>query len=112
MYLRQVVEDLVSKGELDLISTYPSLRSFQIPGDFRFVMLHRIFTPTDERRRSENFLLRAHDNLRKLAISDRDAFGLDTSLLDTETVPLILSGRSPAKRIKPVECVGEVMGEN
>ncbi len=112
VYLRQVVEDLVSKGELDLISTYPSLRSFQIPGDFRFVMLHRIFTPTDERRRSENFLLRAHDNLRKLAISDRDAFGLDTSLLDTETVPLILSGRSPAKRIKPVECVGEVMGEN
>lgn len=103
LYLRQVVEDLVAQHRLDLVSTYPSLRSFGIPGDFRFIMLHRIYTPDAACRKMESFLLKAHERLRKLAFSDRDAFGLDTSLLDTETVPLILARPSGSRRIMPAD---------
>lgn len=42
VYLRQIVEDLVVSGDLDLRSGYPSLRREGIPGDFRFIILHRI----------------------------------------------------------------------
>mgnify|MGYP000763070300 CR=1 FL=1 len=101
VYLRQVVEDLVAKGELDLASSYPSLRAYGIPGDFRFIMLHRIFTSQGECGKKETLLLRAHDRLRRLALSDRDALGLDTSLLDTETVPLILTGNRTGRRVRP-----------
>lgn len=98
VYLRQIVEDMVAAGELDLTSTYPSLRSQGIPGDFRFIILNRIFSLTSNCNRREAFLLRLHDLLRHIGISDREAMGLDTSGVTLETVPLIISA-SPSRRI-------------
>ena len=98
VYLRQIVEDMVASGELDLISTYPSLRREHIPGDFRFIILNRIFSLASTCSRGEAFLLRLHDTLRRLGTSDREAMGLDTSGVILETVPLIIS-TAPTRRI-------------
>lgn len=98
VYLRQIVEDMVAAGELDLISTYPSLRREHIPGDFRFIILNRIFSLASTCSRGEAFLLRMHDTLRRLGTSDREAMGLDTSGVTLETVPLIIS-TAPTRRI-------------
>lgn len=98
VYLRQIVEDMVAAGELDLISTYPSLRREHIPGDFRFIILNRIFSLASTCSRGEAFLLRLHDTLRRLGTSDREAMGLDTSGVTLENVPLIIS-TAPTRRI-------------
>lgn len=102
VYLRQVVEDLVKAGRLDITSGYPSLRAAGIPGDFKFIMLRRIFSISSSCGKWEHFLMRAHDTLRHLARSDRDAYGLDTSLVIDETAPLILN-TAPAPRVTPLE---------
>ncbi len=101
VYLRQVVEDLVSEGALDLTSGYESLRREGIPGDFRFILLHRIFSPSSNCSRKDSCLMMLHENLRRLGISDRSAFGLDTSVVTCETVPLIIN-TTPTRRITPV----------
>ncbi len=98
VYLRQIVEDLVATGRLDLRSGYESLRRRGIPGDFRFIILHRIFSPSSMCGKGEARLMRAHSWLRRLGISDRDALGLDTSIVAAETVPLIIN-TSPGRRI-------------
>lgn len=98
VFLRQVVEDMVRDGELDLTSSYPSLRGHGIAGDFRFVILRRLFSVSSSCRWHERFLLKMHDRMRWLGISERDAFGLDTSTVKIETVPLILS-TAPSRRI-------------
>lgn len=100
VYFRQIVEDLVAAGKLDLRSGYPSLRSKGIAGDFRFVMLHRVYSPSTNCRGREAFLLRAHAMLRRMALSDQDAYGLDTSVVVSETVPLIINTAAP-RRIRP-----------
>lgn len=98
VFLRQVVEDLVKAGQLDLTSSYKSLKAHHVPGDFRFVILRRIFSASSNCRPSERFLLEAHDRLRWMSLSERDAYGLDTSTVTIETVPLILS-TAPRMRI-------------
>ncbi|MDO4335210.1 MAG: KUP/HAK/KT family potassium transporter [Bacteroidales bacterium] len=98
VFLRQVVEDLVAAGKLDLTSSYPSLRAHHIAGDFRFVILRRIFSASSSCRPSERFLLKMHDKLRWLCISERDKYGLDTSTVTLETVPLILT-TTPSQQI-------------
>lgn len=105
LYLRQVVEDLVADGRLDLCSGYESLRREGIAGDFRFIILHRVFSATSSCKGSVAFLMRMHDRLRALGISDRDAYGLDTSLVSLETVPLIINTTVP-RRIVPVSSDG------
>lgn len=98
VYLRQIVEDLVASGELDLTSSYPSLRREGIPGDFRFIIIHRIFSPTSNCRRRDAIMMRLHQWLRHIGISDQCAMGLDTSVVTCETVPLIIN-TTPGRRI-------------
>ena len=98
VYLRQVVEDLVAAGRLDLTSTYPSLHARGIPGDFRFIILHRIFSPSSSCPRGAARLMRLHGMLRRMGVSDQSAMGLDTSAVTLETVPLIIN-TSPQRRI-------------
>ena len=98
VFLRQVVEDLVKAGQLDLTSSYQSLKAHHVPGDFRFVILRRIFSASSNCRPSERFLLEAHDRLRWMSLSERDTYGLDASTVTIETVPLILS-TAPRMRI-------------
>lgn len=100
IYLRQVIEDLVAEGRVDLRSGYPSLREEGICGDFKFIILHRVYSPTSNCRRAEGLLMRWHDRLKHLGISDQTALGLDTSVVVSETVPLILN-TAPSRRISP-----------
>lgn len=99
VYLRQVVEDLVADRDVDLTSSYPSLAAEKVAGDFRFVLIHRVFSAASIISRGKARLLRMHEWLRRLKISDQDAMGLDTSNVTLETVPLILNS-TPTRRIK------------
>ncbi|WP_295730303.1 KUP/HAK/KT family potassium transporter [uncultured Muribaculum sp.] len=99
LYLRQIVEDLVAERRIDLISTYPSLRRHGVPGDFRFIIINRLFSEENSCPRIATMLMRMHDRLRHIGISDLKAMGLDTSGVVMESVPLIISPPS-GRRIR------------
>lgn len=103
LYLRQVVEDLVADGELELTSSYPSLRKNKIPGDFCFIIIHRIYYPEDSRYRKQNLLMSLYALIRRIGIGEPNALGLDTSVVVVERVPLIIANRARnAQRIVKV----------
>ena len=103
LYLRQVVEDLVADGELELTSSYPSLRKNKIPGDFCFIIIHRIYYPEDSRDRKQNLLMSLYALIRRIGIGEPNALGLDTSVVVVERVPLIIANRARnAQRIVKV----------
>ncbi len=101
LYLRQIVEDLVKTGEIDLASTYPSLRKNGIAGDFRFIMIHRVYYPEDAQNSRQNLLMSLYSIIRKIGIDETKALGLDTSVVVVERVPLIIGGR--AKNLRRIE---------
>lgn len=43
-----IKEDFTGRGEVDLLSGYASLRKRKIPKEFRFVVIHRLFSPSSE----------------------------------------------------------------
>ena len=103
LYLRQVVEDLVADGELELTSSYPSLRKNKIPGDFCFIIIHRIYYPEDSRDRKQNLLMSLYALIRRIGIGEPNALELDTSVVVVERVPLIIANRARnAQRIVKV----------
>ncbi|MDE5981932.1 MAG: potassium transporter Kup, partial [Duncaniella sp.] len=97
VYLRQIVEDLVAAGEIDLCSRYGSLRSRGIPGNFRFILIHRIFSPSSNCSVRAAAMMQMYGWLRRLGISDESAMGLDTSNVTVETVPLIINHQEPRR---------------
>ena len=100
VYLRQIIEDIVKKNEIDLASTYPALNKRNIPGDFRFIIIHRLFSPSSNCSAYEKFVMQLYGILCKIGISTEKALGLDTSNVTVENVPLIIN-QGHNKRIKP-----------
>ena len=101
LYFKQVIDELVQKNEIDVISRYKSLKLHNIMGDFRFVVIDRIQTYDFDFRPYEQFIMDIYSILKRIGITDVKAFGLDTSNVEVEKVPLIMdsdTGRS-LKRI-------------
>ena len=94
LYLRQVVEDLVVSRKVDITSTYTSLRKNDIPGDFRFIIIHRVYYPESSDNRQQNLLMSIYALISKIGIDEPKALGLDTSMVVVERVPLIINHRN------------------
>ncbi len=91
LYLRQIVEDLIEQNHFDIRSGYTSLRKHNIAGDFRFIVIHRIYYPSTVVDKFDNLLLNLFTFIKHLGVGDEQALGLDTSNVTIENVPLIVN---------------------
>ncbi len=96
-YFRKVVEELMRNHEVDVTSRYASLSKLNITGDFRFVVLKRHLSYENELSVYESLIMDAYSVLDTLSLSEEKAFGLDTSSVTVEKVPMIIA---PVKEFK------------
>lgn len=96
-YFRKVVEELMKNGEVDVTSRYSSLSKQNITGDFRFVVLKRHLSNENELSLYERLIMDGYFWLDKLSLSEEKAFGLDTSSVTIEKVPMVIA---PVKDFK------------
>ena len=86
---RKVVEELVKNGEVDITSQYTSLNKHKIAGDFRFILLEKHLSKFTNLSFYEETIMDYYFILKKLSLSEVTSFGLDSSYVDVEKVPLI-----------------------
>lgn len=91
LLFRLVVEELVKKGEVDITSRYDSLNHHGIVGDFRFVVLEKVLSRSNNLRFIERLVMLYYFILKKFSLSEERGFGLDLSFVTVEQVPLIVS---------------------
>ncbi|REJ80960.1 MAG: potassium transporter Kup [Bacteroidetes bacterium] len=91
LMFRKVVEDMVKNFEVDITSRYESLGRKNLIGDFRFVVMEKFLSYENELPFYEKIILDTYFLLKKLSLSEERAFGLDTSSVTIEKVPLIVS---------------------
>ena len=60
-------------------------------GDFRFVVLEKHLSYENELSASEHLVMDTYFMLKEVSLSESSAFGLDTSAVVVEKVPLIIS---------------------
>ena len=87
---RKVVEDMVSRNEVDILSRYESLRKFNQSADFQFVIIEKFLSYNNEFSVKESFILNSYFAIRKVAQTEAKAFGLDTSETKVEKIPLVV----------------------
>jgi KUP system potassium uptake protein len=88
LYFRQVLEELVRNGEINPISNYESLKAYEIPADFRFIIINRIQNYDFDFRSFNQFIMDTYSLIKNMGITDVRAYGLDTSSVLVEKVPL------------------------
>ncbi|MBC3538047.1 KUP/HAK/KT family potassium transporter [Rufibacter sediminis] len=97
LFFRRVVEDLVKNKEVDITSRYSSLNKQNLIGDFRFVVLEKFLSYENDLPFWENTIMQSYFNIKQFTTSEGKWFGLDTSSVKVEKVPLIIK---PAREVE------------
>jgi KUP system potassium uptake protein len=93
LMLKKVVEEMINNKEIDIVSRYPSLHLDDIH-HFRFVILESFLSYDNEFSGRDGFILNAYFSIKRLAISDKKAYGLNTNQARIEMVPLVVTPAS------------------
>ena len=94
---RQVVIDMVQNKEVNIISRYPSLQKRNLVGDFRFVVMEKFLSLDNELPWIQKIIMDIYFMIKKVSLPEERAFGLDTSSVTVEKIPLVVS---PIKGLK------------
>ena len=89
MFMRQVISDLLENKELELQPTKYNLRGkAETVGDFRFVLIEEVLGNNNGLSSFDNFIMGLRLKLKKITVTPEKWFGLDTSVITKEAVPL------------------------
>ena len=102
VYLRQIVHDLLASGELPKQNKKHSIYGPSDVGSFKFCMLRKRMPLEGDISASDNLFIHTKYFIRRIAGSPARWFGLETSNLIVEYVPLFLPRRSNTERLERV----------
>ena len=91
LLFRLAVEDMVKCNEVEITSRYQSLNRNNIMGDFRFVLFQSFLSYENDLPLSQKIIMNSYFWIRRSALSEDAAYGLDTSNVVVEYVPLLFS---------------------
>ncbi|MDQ4141216.1 MAG: KUP/HAK/KT family potassium transporter, partial [Bacteroidota bacterium] len=91
LYFRKVVENLVQNKEVDITSRYESLSRQNVIGDFRFVVLEKYLSLENDLPWDERLIMQAYYYIKDFTASEDKWFGLETSSVKIEKVPLVIN---------------------
>ncbi len=84
----KVVEDLQSSGEVDELSHYESLRTYNLPADFKFILINSSISVDELLSPFNQFIVRFYRMLKKMSLPTTEDIGLELSNTEIDTVPI------------------------
>ena len=101
MLFRRVLEEMESDHDLEFSSKYESIKKGDFHTDICYILLDRVLSVENEFGLADDVVLDSYFALKKLALTDREAFGLDPNMTVVEKVPMIIQQRRevPLRRV-------------
>jgi KUP system potassium uptake protein len=90
LMFKQVIKDMVERGEVDITSRYESLSKNHIIGDFKFVLSEKFLSNDSDLTFFEKIVMNTYFLMKKMSLSEEKGFGLDSSSVKIEQFPLVI----------------------
>jgi len=90
LMFKQVIKEMVDRGEVDITSRYESLNKNNIIGDFKFVLSEKFLSNDSDLTFFEKVIMNTYFLMKKLSLSEEKGFGLDSSSVKIEQFPLVI----------------------
>ena len=90
LMFKEVITDMVKKGEVDVTSRYESLNKNNIIGDFKFVLSEKYLSNDSDLTFFEKIIMNSYFLIKKLSLSEESAFNLDSGSVKIEKFPMVL----------------------
>ncbi len=89
-YFKQITSILAQEGKIDHVSSFPSLRKYNIPVNYTFLNIDRSVFRRTELPYFDDLALNMYYRLKRIGIDDIKAFGLESNQVITEYLPLTI----------------------
>ncbi|NNT71443.1 KUP/HAK/KT family potassium transporter [Flavobacterium sp. IMCC34852] len=90
LMFKQVIKEMVDRGEVDITSRYESLNKNNIIGDFKFVLSEKFLSNDSDLTFFEKVVMNTYFLMKKMSLSEEKGFGLDSSSVKIEQFPLVI----------------------
>ena len=93
LLFRRVVEDMLREGEVTVNCRYQAPGSDQrrVLGDFQFVLFRSFLSYDNELPTGQQLVMNTYFALKNVALPPQEAYGLDSSNVLVEAVPVLLA---------------------
>ncbi len=92
LLFRRVLEELDAESELKFRSKYESITKGNFHTDICYVLMERFLSVENEFNLRDDLVLDIYYALKRMALSDREALGLDPNVTIVEKIPLVIQG--------------------
>lgn len=89
LYFHNIVFELMAGHKIDLISSYPSLKQYNVLSDFRYVVIDRVPNKEYEFSHNQKLIMGLYFLISKIGMTDVRYLGLDVTNVNVEMVPLL-----------------------
>lgn len=90
----RIVEDMEKRGEIDLLSHYPSLRKHGYPADFKYVILNSRVSIDNKLNPIEQFVIKSYNLIKSISLPAEEDFGLEKTNCRVENVPIRIAQKT------------------
>ncbi|MDJ1504253.1 KUP/HAK/KT family potassium transporter [Xanthocytophaga agilis] len=90
LFFRQVLEDIVQKKEVDIISRYESLHNKKVTGDFTFIIFEPFLSYDNDLPLMEQVVMKGYFFLKQFTLSKQRWFQLEANRVTVEKVPMVI----------------------
>lgn len=85
---RSIVTEMAKNGEVDEISHYPSLRKYNMPADFKYIIINSRVSIDNKLSPLEQFVVKGYRLLKSFGQSAAENYGLELTNVEEESVPI------------------------
>lgn len=104
VFLREVIQNLISTGELEFTPKEYMLDNSQDKnvGDFKFVLIEEALSNESNLSKWDNLIMSFKVIIKRVTVSPAKWFGIDTSIVEVEKVPITIGHRNKVelKRVR------------
>lgn len=104
VFLREVIQNLISTGELEFTPKEYMLDNSQDKnvGDFKFVLIEEALSNESNLSKWDNLIMSFKVIIKRVTVSPSKWFGIDTSIVEVEKVPITIGHRNKVelKRVR------------
>ena len=97
LLFNQIIHEMADSGEIDLISSYPSLHKYSMMGDFKFIIIHSWASSDSEISTFERLIIQGYRILKEHSLPTEELYGIEAANLEIEKVPIQVGPQAKVK---------------
>jgi KUP system potassium uptake protein len=97
LLFNKIVHEMAERGEVDVISPYPSLQKHIMTADFKYIILNSWASSDSEISNFDRIIIQGYRLIKRFSLGTAELYGLEAANIETEKIPISVGPQAKGK---------------